>query len=73
MTTKTMTATAPENATASKKSIGPNIKTALPGPNARRVLAGDEIYFAVLYPLLPARRQERTRYRCHRRRRQRLL
>ena len=33
MTTKTMTAT-----------IGPKIKTALPGPNAKRVLAGDEKY-----------------------------
>jgi 4-aminobutyrate aminotransferase len=36
MTTKTMTAPAPE------KKNGPKLKTALPGPNARRVLAGDE-------------------------------
>lgn len=33
MTTKTMTA------------IGPKIKTALPGPNAKRVLEGDENIF----------------------------
>ena len=32
----------------------PKIKTALPGPNAKRVLEGDEqIHFAVLHPLLP--------------------
>src|SRR5205807_320883 len=37
MTTKTMTA------------IGPKIKTALPGPNARRVLAGDEKYISPSY------------------------
>ncbi|HWW14196.1 MAG TPA: acetyl ornithine aminotransferase family protein [Candidatus Dormibacteraeota bacterium] len=37
MTTKTMTTTAPE-----KKAAGPKIKTALPGPNAKRVLAGDQ-------------------------------
>src|ERR1700687_2733425 len=36
MTTKTMTAPALE------KKIGPRIKTALPGPNAQRVLAGDQ-------------------------------
>src|SRR6202007_1240811 len=38
MTTKTMTATA-----------GPKIKTALPGPNAKRVLAGDEKYISPSY------------------------
>src|SRR5215471_3345841 len=38
MTTKTMTAT-----------IGPKIKTALPGPNAKRVLAGDEKYISPSY------------------------
>src|SRR5499427_1940180 len=38
MTTKTMTAT-----------IGPKIKTALPGPNARRVLEGDEKYISPSY------------------------
>jgi len=43
MTTKTMTATAPE------KTIGPKIKTALPGPNALRVLAGDEKYISPSY------------------------
>jgi 4-aminobutyrate aminotransferase len=37
MTTKTMTA------------IGPKIKTALPGPNAKRVLAGDEKYISPSY------------------------
>jgi 4-aminobutyrate aminotransferase len=41
MTTKTMTA--PEvRETAPRKKIGPKIKTALPGPNAKRVLEGDE-------------------------------
>src|SRR5258706_2333149 len=38
MTTKTMPATA----TPEKKTSGPKIKTTLPGPNAQRVLAGDE-------------------------------
>src|ERR1700732_3902833 len=38
MTTKTMTAT-----------LGPKIKTALPGPNARRVLVGDEKYISPSY------------------------
>ena len=47
MTTKTRT-TAPVV-------TGPKIKTALPGPNAKRVLEGDrEIHFAVLYPLVSA-------------------
>ncbi|MGO9931213.1 MAG: aminotransferase class III-fold pyridoxal phosphate-dependent enzyme, partial [Steroidobacteraceae bacterium] len=43
MTTKTMTATA------SEKKIGPKIKTALPGPNALRVLAGDQKYISPSY------------------------
>jgi len=43
MTTKTMTAPAPERTT------GPKIKTALPGPNARRVLAGDQQYVSPSY------------------------
>src|SRR5712672_802498 len=38
MTTKTMTAT-----------LGPKIKTALPGPNAKRVLAGDDKYISPSY------------------------
>src|SRR4051794_8284899 len=38
MTTKTMTATA-----------GPKIKTALPGPNAKRVLQGDEKFISPSY------------------------
>ena len=38
MTTKTMTAT-----------IGPKIRTALPGPNAKRVLEGDEKYISPSY------------------------
>lgn len=37
MTTKTMTV------------VGPKIKTALPGPNAKRVLAGDEKYISPSY------------------------
>ena len=36
MTTKTLT-------------VGPKIKTALPGPNARRILAGDEKYISPSY------------------------
>src|SRR6266702_4305159 len=38
MTTKTMTAT-----------LGPKIKTALPGPNAKRVLEGDQKYISPSY------------------------
>jgi len=38
MTTETMTRTA-----------GPKIKTALPGPNAKKVLAGDEKYISPSY------------------------
>src|SRR5438445_12415260 len=38
MTTKTMTAT-----------IGPKIKTALPGPNAKRVLEADQKYISPSY------------------------
>jgi 4-aminobutyrate aminotransferase len=41
MTTKTMTAPAVHE-TAPQKKIGPKIKTALPGPNAKRVLDADE-------------------------------
>ena len=36
MTTKTLT-------------IGPKLKTAIPGPNARRILAGDEKYISPSY------------------------
>jgi 4-aminobutyrate aminotransferase len=43
MTTKSMTATAPE------KAVGPKLKTALPGPNAKRVLAGDTEYISPSY------------------------
>src|SRR6266699_1268428 len=43
MTTKPMTATAVSSA------IGPKIKTALPGPNAKRVLEGDEKYISPSY------------------------
>jgi hypothetical protein len=65
MTTKTMTATAPEKPIAPAVK-GPKIKTALPGPNAKRVLAGDQKYhFAFLHPLLPAGGQERPRHRRH--------
>jgi len=41
MSTKTMTAPAVHEGVAEKK-IGPRIKTALPGPNAKRILEGDE-------------------------------
>ena len=41
MTTKTMTAPTP--------TAGPRIKTALPGPNARRVLANDQNIFSPSY------------------------
>src|SRR5579872_2713470 len=43
MTTQTMTATAVSS------KIGPKIKTALPGPNAKRVLEGDEKYISPSY------------------------
>jgi 4-aminobutyrate aminotransferase len=68
MTTKTMTAAAPEKAIAAAvngaktrgpkidgtkidgaKIRGPKIKTALPGPNALRVLAGDQQYVSPSY------------------------
>ena len=42
---KTKTATATKTAAA----IGPKIKTALPGPNAKRVLEGDEKYISPSY------------------------
>lgn len=35
--------------TATKASIGPKITTALPGPNAKRILAGDEKYISPSY------------------------
>ena len=35
--------------TAMTATIGPKIKTALPGPNAKRVLAGDEQYISPSY------------------------
>ena len=46
MTTKTMTAPSP---TAGLAVHGPKIKTALPGPNAKRVLANDEKYISPSY------------------------
>ncbi len=68
MTTKTMPAAA------DSKAIGPKIKTALPGPNAKRVLAGDEKYISPSYTRsYPLVAQERTRHRRHRRRWQRIL
>src|ERR1700678_3354558 len=48
MTTKTMTASAPEKKI-SPAVNGPKIKTALPGPNALRVLAGDQKYISLSY------------------------
>src|SRR6266480_5819873 len=47
MTTKTTTIDAPKNDTA--KNSGPRIKTALPGPNAKRVLEGDDRYISPSY------------------------
>jgi 4-aminobutyrate aminotransferase len=43
MTTKSMTAAVPE------KAVGPKLKTALPGPNAKRVLSGDQEYISPSY------------------------
>jgi 4-aminobutyrate aminotransferase len=43
MTTKSMTAAVPERA------VGPKLKTALPGPNAKRVLSGDQEYISPSY------------------------
>src|ERR1700680_1136512 len=45
MTTKTMTAPAAR----ATKTFGPKLKTALPGPNAKRILAGDEKYISPSY------------------------
>src|SRR4030081_399179 len=45
MTTKTMTAPAARET----KTCGPKLKTALPGPNAKRILAGDEKYISPSY------------------------
>ena len=45
MTTKTMTAPAARES----KIFGPKLKTALPGPNAKRILAGDEKYISPSY------------------------
>src|ERR1700682_2921134 len=44
MTTKTMTAPA-----AREKTSVPSLKTALPGPNAKRILAGDQQYISPSY------------------------
>jgi 4-aminobutyrate aminotransferase len=54
MTTKTMTAPSAVDSVAREKNtgsknIGPRIKTALPGPNAKRVLAGDQQYISPSY------------------------
>src|SRR5450631_648613 len=45
MTTETM-ATKTMTATAASSAFGPKIKTALPGPNAKRVLEGDQKYIS---------------------------
>jgi 4-aminobutyrate aminotransferase len=45
MTTKTMTAPAARET----KTFGPKLKTALPGPKAKRILAGDEKYISPSY------------------------
>jgi 4-aminobutyrate aminotransferase len=49
MTTKTITETAAPAKKATGSATGPKIKTALPGPNARRVLAGDQQYISPSY------------------------
>ncbi len=50
MTTKTMTAATTATKSATKTAtIGPKIKTALPGPNAQRVLEGDQQYISPSY------------------------
>jgi 4-aminobutyrate aminotransferase len=50
MTTKTMTATASEKEKKIGPAVnGPKLKTALPGPNAKRVLAGDQEYISPSY------------------------
>jgi 4-aminobutyrate aminotransferase len=52
MTTKTMMSSAtatPEKITIAPAVTGPKIKTALPGPNAQRVLAGDQQYISPSY------------------------
>jgi len=50
MTTKTMTAAVPEKEEKKKSgATGPKIKTTLPGPNAKRVLAGDQQYISPSY------------------------
>jgi 4-aminobutyrate aminotransferase len=54
MTTKTMTAplneeTKQEKKTATVRTASPKIKTQLPGPNARKVLAADEKYISPSY------------------------
>ena len=44
--------------------VGPKIKTALPGPNAKRILAGDDKYISPSYTRsYPTGRQEWTRHR----------
>src|SRR6202046_1809277 len=48
MTTGTMT-TGPDTTKTMNGAIGPKIRTALPGPNAKRVLAGDQKYISPSY------------------------
>src|ERR1700735_4836777 len=48
MTTGTMT-TGPDTTKTMNGAIGPKIRTALPGPNAKRVLEGDEKYISPSY------------------------
>ena len=48
MSVETMTKTKPTTSKDSSR-IGPRIKTALPGPNAKRVLEGDEKYISPSY------------------------
>jgi 4-aminobutyrate aminotransferase len=49
MTTETLTPPVKKAATAGPTIAGPKIKTALPGPNAKRVLASDEKYISPSY------------------------
>ena len=63
-----------EKMTAPASSEAPRSRPPLPGPNAKRVLARRrEIYFAVLYTLVPAGGEERPRHCGHRRGRQRVF
>ena len=63
-----------EDPMSTKVLIGPHIRTALPGPNAQRVLEGDAQYISPSYTRsYPLVAQARPRHRGHRRGWQRIL